>query len=92
MIPRSFRQFDNITVPSYRRTKDVLKQLNDKYIGYRTEGIVPTRLYNGGESVIIYYSYVENFSLDDQDTEEPEEIEENLYGLYEVGVEPNHVE
>lgn len=89
MTPRSFK---SIVVNTNERTIDVLKKLSDTHVGYRTEGMVPTKLYNGSETVEIYYSYVENLSLEDQDNDEPEEIEENLYGLYEVGIEPNHVQ
>lgn len=74
MIPRSFRLFSSVVVNTNERTIDVLKKLSDTHVGYRTEGIVPTKLYNGSETVEIYYSYVENFSLDDQDTEEPEDV------------------
>lgn len=88
MIPRVFK---SVIVNTNERTIDVLKKLSDTHVGYRTEGMVPTKLYNGSETIEIYYSYVENFSFSDHDTDEPEDIEENLYQLYEVGVEPNHV-
>lgn len=91
MIPRTFRQFGNQIVWPNHRVTDVLKQLNDKYVGYRTEGIVYKE--NPGWTCCpiyeIFYSYVENFSLDDSETEEPEE---SLYELYECGIEPNHVQ
>jgi hypothetical protein len=86
MIPRAF---NSVVVRSNERPVDVLKKLSDTYIGYRTEGMVQTKLYNGSETIEIY---VDSLSFGDQDTEEPEEIEENLYRLYECGVEPNHVE
>lgn len=73
MTPRVFK---SMVVHSNERPIDVLKKLSDTHIGYRTEGMVPTKLYNGSETVEIYYSYVENISFGDKDTEE---IEENLY-------------
>ncbi len=94
MIPRSFRQFGNVLVKSNQRVVDVLKELNDKYISYRTEGIVELKnpIYSCTHE--IYFSYVENFSWDDLEQEESDgELgDESLYELYERGIEPNHID
>lgn len=74
MIPRSFRLFDSKIVTGSKRVVDVLKELNDKYIGYRTEGIVYIDSQYRPPYHEIFFSYVENFSIDDSKTEEPEEV------------------
>ncbi len=68
MIPQSFRKFRRFVVLPGSTVTDVLERLNKRYVGYRTEGIVII-----GPVYEIYFSYIENFSLDDEETEEPEE-------------------
>ena len=74
MIPRTFRKFDNKIVTGGERVVDVLKELNDKCIGYRTEGIVYIETQYRPSYHEIFFSYVENFNLDCSETEEPEEV------------------
>ena len=74
MIPRTFRQFDSKIVTGSKRVVDVLKELNDKYIGYRTEGIVYIDSQYRPSYHEIYFSYVENFNLEDSESEEQEEV------------------
>lgn len=84
MIPRVFKR---AIVNTNERTIDVLKKLSDTHVGYRTEGMVPTKLYNGSETIEIYYSYVENLSFSvSNDTEETEDFEDTeLYSqLYSI--------
>lgn len=72
MIPRHFREFDSILVPEETKVPDVLKKLNDRCVGYRTEAIVPF-VEKSKCSYKIFFSYIENFNLNSDDFPDLEE-------------------
>lgn len=105
MIPRPIREFGRAIVYPNQIVEDILKQLDGKYIGFRTEGMV----YKDDQGLThcpvyeIFYSYTEKVDLgsdecpDLEESEQPEYPQDtmnqsDLYRLYEAGVEPNHCE